>query len=127
MAPKCSWDRRLLRALRDRLLRGLAMQNGDMIPGLQLVLSVDHDLFVRLESRIDQRLPITDLRDSDRAQGRGSVGTDDIRISALRTLLHDRRRDRQTIMPRIHQQSRVDEFARPQPMSRVREVRLQSY
>ena len=34
-----------------------------MRAGLQLVLSVDHDLLVGLEAGIDQRLAVADLRD----------------------------------------------------------------
>jgi hypothetical protein len=43
--------------------RTLLPDRGDMRARLQLLLSVDHDLLVGLESGINQRLATTDLRD----------------------------------------------------------------
>ena len=90
-----------------------------MRAGLQLVLSVDHDLLVGLEAGIDQRLAVADLRDLDRADCHGAVGIDHIGVGSLRALLHDRCGNGQAVMPGIEQQPRVDELARPQPMRLV--------
>ena len=38
-----------------------------MAAGLQLVLTVDDDLFAGFKPAVDQRLPIADLRDGDGA------------------------------------------------------------
>src|SRR5215475_9282330 len=67
MAPRCSWDRLLHRALQVRFLRRLAVQLAHGRARLQSVLAVDHDLLVSLQAGIDQRLPVTDLRYRDQA------------------------------------------------------------
>ena len=87
-----------------------------MRAGLQLVLSVDHDLLVGLEAGIDQRLAVADLRDLDWPDRDGVVRVDDISVGPVRTLLHDRCGNGQAVMPRIDEQPRVDELARPEPM-----------
>ncbi len=92
---------------------------------LQLVLSVDHDLLVGLETGIDQRLAVTDLRDLDWADGHGAVGIDDISVGSFRTLLHDRRGNGQSVMPGIDEQPRVDKLARPEPVRLVGKIRLE--
>ena len=69
--------------------------------GLQLVLSVDHDLLVGLEAGIDERLTLPDLRDLDRADCHRAVGIDHIGIGSLRPLLHDGCRNGQAVMSRI--------------------------
>src|SRR6266436_6701496 len=92
---------------------------------LQLVLSVDHDLLVGLEAGIYQRLAVTDLRDLDLADGHGAVGIDDIGVRSFRTLLHDRCRNGQAVVPDIEQQPGVDKLARPEPVRRVGKIRLE--
>src|ERR1700723_680792 len=111
MALICSWDWRLLSALCNGFLCRLAVQHPDTRARLQLVLSVDHDLFVGCEAGIDQRLTITDLRDLDRADSHGVVGIDDVGIGSVGALLHDRGRYRQAVVPCIEEQSSVDELA----------------
>src|ERR1700722_16210827 len=109
MAPTGSWDWRLLCALCNGFLCCLAVQHPDTRAWLQLVLSVDHDLFVGCEAGIDQRLTITDLRDLDGVDSPGVVGIDDVGIGSVRALLHDGGRNRQAVVPCIEQQSSVDE------------------
>ena len=92
---------------------------------LQLVLSVDHDLLVGLEPGVDQRLAVADLRDLDRPRFDRAVGIDDIGVGSVRTLLHNRRRNGQAVMPGIDEQPRVDELARPQPVRLVGKIRLE--
>ena len=85
-------------------------------PGLQLVLSVGDDLFVGLEARVDECLPLADLRDLDRADRDRAIRIDHIGIGALRALLHDRSGYGQAVMPRVEEQPRVNELTRPQQM-----------
>src|SRR5215510_2539656 len=125
MAPRCSWDRLLHRALQVRFLRRLAVQLAHGRARLQSVLAVDHDLLVSLQAGIDQRLPVTDLRYRDQAHLHFFVGPDDPDIRALRALLHGRGRDRQAVVPRIQEKPGVDEFTRPQLAFRVGEARPQ--
>src|ERR1700686_2089097 len=125
MVRKYSWDRRLQGVLRGCFLRRLAMQDRDMRAGLQLVLSVDHDLFVGLEAGINERLTVTDLRNLDRADCHGAVGIDDIGVGSLRSLLHDRSGNGQAVMPRVDQQPRVDKFAGPELVRAVAKIRLE--
>src|SRR5258706_2986443 len=125
MVRKYSWDGRLQGVLRGCFLCRLAVQDRDMRARLQLVLSVDHDLLVGLETGIDQRLAVTDLRDLDWADRDGAVRTDDIGVGSFRTLLHDRCRNSQAVMPRIDEEPRVDELARPEPVRRVGKIRLE--
>src|SRR5450631_1396487 len=127
MARKCSWDRLSLRALCGGIVRRLTLQDRDMCAGLQLVLSVYHDLLIGLEAGVDESLPVADLCDCNWADCHGAVLIDHIHVGSLRTLLHDRCGNGQAIMPRIEEEPRVDEFARPQPMSLVRKVGLESY
>src|SRR6202048_5363838 len=90
------------------------MQQREAGTGLQLVLSVDHDLLVGLEAGIDERLAVTDLRDLDRADCHGAVRIDDVSVRSLRTLLHNRCGNGQAVMPCIEKQPRVDEPAWPE-------------
>src|SRR3982074_565687 len=92
------------------------VQDGDMAAGLQLVLPVDDNLFVRGKSAIDQRLTVAGLRNRNRSRFDGAVGFDDVGIEALLALLNGSDRNRQSIVPRIQQQPRIDQFPRPQPM-----------
>src|ERR1700722_484412 len=124
MARKCSWDRRLQCVLCGRFLRGLAVQDGDLRAWLQLVLSIDHHLLAGLETGINERLPVADLRYLDWSDGHGAVRIDDIGVGSFRTLLHDRRGNSQAVMPCIDEQARVDEFARPQLLRLVGKIRL---
>ena len=48
-----------------------------------------------------------------RADRHGAVRVDHIGIGSLRALLHDRCRNGQAVVPRIEEQPRVDELARP--------------
>src|ERR1700712_5717858 len=98
MARRCSWDGCLLRALCDGFLRCLAMQHRDTRAGLQLVLSVNHDLLIGLEPGINEGLSAADLRNLDRPALDSVVGIDDVNIGSIRTLLHSRRSDGQAIM-----------------------------
>ena len=93
-----------------------------MNAGLQFVLSVDDDLLVGLEAGVDERLPLADLRDLDRADRDGAVRVDDVCVGALRTLLHDRCGNGQAVMPRVEEQPCVDELTRPQQMLLVRKL-----
>ena len=92
---------------------------------LQLVLSVDHDLFVGLEAGINERLAVTDLRDLDWTDCHRAVRIDDISVGPFRTLLHDRCGNGQAVMPRIDEQPRVDELARPELVRLVGKIRLE--
>ena len=76
------------------LLGRLAVQHRHLAAGLQPVLPLDHDLLVRLEPGIDQRLSLADLRHRDRAHLHRAVGPDHIDICAVRPLLHRRGRER---------------------------------
>src|SRR5208282_4712383 len=114
MGRKCSRDRRLLCALCGGLLRRAPMQDRDMCTGLQLVLSVDDDLLVGLEARIDERLTLADLPDLDCADRYGAVRIDHIRVGALRALLHDRCRNCQAVTPDIEEESCINKLTRPQ-------------
>src|ERR1700722_12265233 len=125
MVRKYSWNRGLQCVLCSRFLCGLAVQDGDMRAWLQLVLSVDHHLLVGLETGINERLPVTDLRDLDWSDGHGAVRIDDIGVGSFRTLLHDRGGNSQAVMPCIDEQPRVDEFARPQLLRLVGKIRLE--
>src|SRR5712671_96476 len=115
MARICSWDWCLLCALCDGFLRCLAVQHRDAGARLQLVLSVDHDLFVGLEAGINERLTAADLCNLDRPALDRVVGIDDVHVSSARTLLHSRCSDGQAVMPCIDEQPSVDELARPEP------------
>ena len=84
--------------------------------GLQLVLSVDDDLLVGLEARVDERLALADLRDLDRADRHGAVRVDHVCVGSLRALQHDRCGNGQAVMPRVEEQPRVDELAWPQQL-----------
>src|ERR1700730_12174212 len=106
MARKCSWDRRLLRALSLGFLGRLAGEDCDLRAGTQLILSVDHDLLVRRESGVDESLPFADLRDSNRPDLDRAVRIDDVRVGSFRTLLHDRCGNGRAVMPRIQEQAR---------------------
>jgi hypothetical protein len=110
---KCSRDRRLQCALRGGFLGGASMQDRDMCAWLQLVLSIDHDLLIGLEARVDERLALADLRDLDRADCCGAVRIDHISVGSLRPLQHDRCGNGQAVMPRVDQQPRVDQLAWP--------------
>src|SRR4030081_67637 len=110
MARIYSWDGRLLRALCNGFLCRLAVQHRDTGTGLQLVLSVDHDLLVGLEAGVNECFPATDLSDLDRPGLARVVGIDDVHISSARTLLYGRCGDGQTVVPCIDEQPRVDEF-----------------
>ena len=99
---KCSWDRRLQGLLCGRFLCGLAVQHRDMRTRLQLVLPVNHDLLVGLESGINERLAIADLRDLYRADCHRVVGIDDVGVGSLRALLHDGCGNGQAVMPDIN-------------------------
>src|SRR5712671_2271718 len=101
------------------------MQQRDMGARLQLVLSVDHDLLVALEAGINESLAIADLRDLDWADGHGAVWIDDVGVGSFRALLHDRGGYGQAVMPRIQEQPRVDELARPEPLRLVGKIRLE--
>src|SRR5258708_13136107 len=91
---------------------------------LQLVLSVDHDLLVGLEAGINQRLAVAYLRDLDWTDCHGAVRIDDIGVGSFRTLLHDRCRNGQAVMPDIEEQPRLDKLPRPQPVRRLGKIRL---
>src|ERR1700681_4106287 len=119
MVRKCSWDGNLLGTLCRGLGCRLSVQDGDMAAGLQLVLPVDDNLFVRGKSAIDQRLTVAGLRNRNRSPFDGAVGLDHVGIEALLALLNGSGRNRQTILPRIEQQPRIDQFPRPQPMRGV--------
>ena len=82
--------------------------------GLQLVLSVDDDLLVGLEARVDERLALADLCDLDRADRHGAVRVDHVCVGSLRALQHDRCGNGQAVMPRVEQQPCVYELTRPQ-------------
>src|SRR5260370_29188050 len=92
---------------------------------LQLVLSVDYDLLVGLEAGINVRLAVTDLRDLHRADCYGVVRIDHVSVGSFRTLLHDRCRNSQAVMPRIEKQPRVDKFAGPELVRAVAKIRLE--
>ena len=96
-----------------------------MRAGLQIVLSVDHDLLVGPEAGVDESLSVADLRDGNRADRDGVVGIDDVRVGSFRTLLHDRCGNGQAVMPRIEEQPRVDKLARPEPVRLVGKIRLE--
>src|SRR5258707_8972725 len=125
MVRKYSWDWRLQGVLCGCFLCRLAVQERDMRPRLQLVLSVDHDLLVGLEPGIDQRLAVTDLRDLDRADRDSAVRIDDVSVRSFRPLLHDRCWNGQAVMPRLDEQPRVDKLARPEPVRLVVTIRLE--
>ena len=55
----------MLGALCGGFVGRLSVQNRDMCALLQLVLSVDHDLLVGLETGVNERLAVTDLRNLD--------------------------------------------------------------
>src|ERR1700721_542973 len=116
MVRKCSWDVNLLGTLCRGLGCRLSVQDGDMAAGLQLVLPVDDNLFVRGKSAIDQRLTVAGLRNRNRSRFDGAVGLDHVGIEALLALLNGSGRNRTPILPRIQQQPRIDQFPRPQPM-----------
>src|SRR6267154_3080289 len=101
------------------------MQQRDMGARLQLVLSVDHDLLVALEAGINESLAIADLRDLDWADGHGAVWIDDVGVGSFRALLHDRGGYGQAVMPRVDEQPRVDQLARPEPLRLVGKIRLE--
>jgi hypothetical protein len=84
MARKCSWDGNLLGTLCRGLGCRLAVQDGDMAAGLQLVLPVDDNLFVRGKSAIDQRLTVAGLRNRNRSRFDGAVGLDPMAILLIR-------------------------------------------
>ncbi len=90
-----------------------------MAAGLQLVLPVDDNLFVRGKSAIDQRLTVAGLRNRNLSRFDGAVGLDHVGIEALLALLNGSGRNRQSIVPRIQQEPRIDQFPRPQPMRGV--------
>jgi hypothetical protein len=69
-----------LRALRRSFRGRLAVQDRDMRAGLQLVLSVDHDLLVGREAGVDESLSVADLRDGNRPELDGVVGIDDVSV-----------------------------------------------
>ena len=119
---KCSWDRRLLRLLRGRLFGGFPGKHRDTDAGLQLVLPVDDDLLVGFEARVDQRLAIAYLRHLDRADRHGAVGIDHVRVGAVRPLLHDACRNRQSVMAGGEKQPTVDELTGPEHALRVGEI-----
>ena len=87
-----------------------------MDAGLQLVLSVDDDLLVGFEAGVDERLPLADLRDLDRADRHGAVRVDHVCIGSLRALQHDRCGNGQAVMPRVEEQPCVHKLTRPQQM-----------
>src|ERR1035438_10734146 len=101
MARICSWDWCLLRGLCNGFLSRLAVQHGDTRAGLQLVLSVDHDLLIGLEAGINEGLAAADLCDLDRPALDRAVGIDDVSVGSIGTLLHSRCSDGQAVMPRI--------------------------
>src|ERR1700737_3514610 len=113
MGRTCSWDIDLLSTLRRSLVCRLAMQDGDMAARLQLVLPIHDDLFVRGKSAIDQRLTVAGLSDRDSSPFDGAVGLDHIGEKALLALLHDAGRNGQSVLPRVQQQPRIDQLARP--------------
>ena len=55
-------------------LCGLAVQQADTGTWLQLVLSVNHDLFIGLETEINEGLAAADLRHLDRPFSTVSLG-----------------------------------------------------
>src|SRR6202048_173799 len=116
MVRKCSWDGNLLGTLCRGLGCRLAVQDGDMAAWLQLVLPVDDNLFVRGKAAIDQPRTVAGLRTRNRSRFDGAVGLDHVGIEALLALLNGSGRNRQSILPRIQQQPRIDQFPRPQPM-----------
>src|SRR6478752_7845446 len=125
MARICSWDWRLLRALCNGFLCCLAVEHCYTRPRLQLVLSVDHDLLVGLEAGINKCLSAADLCDLDRPARDRVVEIDDVHVSAAGTLLDSRCGDGQAVAPCIDEQSRVDEFAGPEPMRLVGKIGLE--
>src|SRR6202035_504690 len=116
MARKCSWDRNLLGTLCRGLGCRLAVQDRDMAAGLQLVLPVDDNLFVRGKAAIDQRLTVAGLRNRNSTRFEGAVGLDLVGIEALFAMLNGAEWNRQSIPPRIQQMQRIDQLQRPQPM-----------
>src|SRR5258707_15858425 len=117
MARKCSWDGNLLCALCRSLGCRLAVQDGDTAAGLQLVLPVDDNLFVRGKSAIDQRLTVAGVRNRNLSRFDGAVGRDLVGIEALLALLTASGRHRQAIVRRIPQRPPIDRFPWPQPTS----------
>src|SRR5260370_25253360 len=105
MARKCSWDGNLLGTLCRGLGCRLAVQDGDMAAGLQLVLPVDDNLFVRSKSAIDQRLTVAGLRNRNRSRFDGAVGLDHVGVEALLALLNVPGRNRHSLVPPIQQQT----------------------
>jgi hypothetical protein len=94
-------------------------------PGLQPVLSGgDHGL-VRLETRIDQSLTVTDLPNRDLPDLCRPIRGNHPDVGAVRPLLHGRGRDRQPVVPRGEEHSSINKFARPEPALRVGEVGAQ--
>src|SRR6201989_1540288 len=103
MAPKCSWEHRLLGALCEGFFGGLSVQDRDMYTIPQLVLPVDYDLLVGRKTGVNERLTLTDLSNLDWAGSHRAVGCDNVRVSSLLALLHDRCGNGQAIMPRIEE------------------------
>jgi len=101
------------------------VQHPDTRAGLQLVLSVDHDLLIGLEAGVNERLAAADLRDLDRPVLNRVVGIDDVGVGSTWTLLHSRCSDGQAVTPCIDEQPRIDELARPKPVRCVDKIRLE--
>src|SRR5262245_61643062 len=101
------------------------MEYLDLDAGLESVLSGDHDRLVRLQSRVDERLTIADLRDCYRPGLCRSIGPDHPGIGAVRALLYRRHWDRQPVVPESEQQSTIDKFTGPKLTLRVGEVGAQ--
>ena len=116
----------MLRALGRGFLGRFALQDADRGSGLQPVLSVNDDLLVRLQSGVDERLAVADLRNFHVTQDRASLPIDDVSKRSLCTLLHHRCRYGQPIMPRVDEQPHIDQFARPKPVIRVGKFGLEA-
>src|SRR5260221_14340486 len=81
--------------------------------GLQSRLAADHDLFVRLQARVDQRDARAELSHFDRAILDRSVRLDRIDVTSLRTLQHGSGGKRQRLFPLVD--FPPDNLQRPPP------------
>src|SRR6185436_257538 len=124
-ARRGSWKRVLHGTLQVGLARGLAVQLLDAAAFLEAVLAVDHDDVARLQTLIDQRPSVADLRDVDGTQLGRLVRLDDIDVSAGLSLLDGRSGHGDGVLLRVQQQAGIDELPRPQPVVMVWKFRLE--
>src|SRR6266567_2033516 len=114
MARRYSRDLLFHRALQVRLLCLLTLEFLHADAGYQPILTLSDDFFIGLKTGVHQSLSFTDLRNRDGTCLYCFVGTDHPDERAVRTLLHGRSRDGQTIVPRIAKEPCINELARPE-------------